>query len=232
MRKNIKKANIDIIDTIGSIDDLIEKYEENISKLLYIGDLEIKKIYDNKSYHLSKLLDCLSILKDGTHNPPKRVKIGIPLLTGQNIDNGFINHKDITYVSLEDYNKIHSKYAPSIGDLVITKIGTVGKVAVLRKQDIPITIHCNSALLRFKTIHYSTAFFVLNSKDFQNEFHTHKNQTVQEFINLEQLGNLNVKIPECDESIFDNIFCSISKYKDIIDKLNQLKQLYLKKFFG
>ncbi len=211
---------------------MIEKYEENISELLYEGDLEIKKLYDNKSYHIEKLLDCLSLLKDGTHNPPKRIEKGIPLLTGQNIDNGFINHKDITYVSLEDYNKIHSKYAPIIGDLVITKIGTVGKVAVLRKQDIPMTIHCNSALLRFKNIHYSTAFFVLNSNDFQNEFHTHKNQTVQEFINLEQLGNLEIKIPECDELIFDNIFELISNYKDFIDELNKLKQLYLKKFFG
>ena len=211
---------------------MIEKYEENIGKLLVKGDLKIKKISDNESYKIEKLLDCLSLLKDGTHNPPKRIEKGIPLLTGQNIDSGFINHKDITYVSLEDYNKIHSKYAPIIGDLVITKIGTVGKVAVLRKQDIPMTIHCNSALLRFENIHYSTAFFVLNSKDFQNEFHIHKNQTVQEFINLEQLGNLNIKIPKCDETIFDNLFELISHYKDIIDELSTLKQLYLKKFFN
>jgi hypothetical protein len=94
------------------------------------------------------------------------------------------------------------------------------------------TIHCNSALLRFKSIHYSTAFFVMNSKDFQNEFHSHKNQTVQEFINLEQLGNLNIKIPKCDETIFDNLFELISNYKDIIDELSTLKQLYLNKFFN
>ena len=183
-------------------------------------------------FQISKLGDCLSLLKDGTHNPPKRIKIGIPLLTGQNIENGFINHSDITYVSEEDYHRVHSKYEPIVGDVVITKIGTVGKVAILRNCDIPMTIHCNSALLRFKGLSSATAYFILTSLDFQNEFHSHKNQTVQEFINLEQLSNLEIKIPIKNIPSFDDLYKQVSKNKDIIEYLKNQKQIYLKKFFG
>ena len=77
-------------------------------------DLGLKwiDIIDIKSdFKIYKLHEKLELLKDGTHNPPKRITSGVPLLTGQNIEDGFIRHENITYISEEDYLKIHSKYA-------------------------------------------------------------------------------------------------------------------------
>ena len=221
-----------IVNTIGSIDDLIEKtnkINEKIIKLsLKLFDLIIKK----KEYETSSLKDELSLLKDGTHNPPKRINNGVPLLTGINIEKGFINYKDITYISYNDYLKIHSKYCPKENDLLITKIGTLGKVAIIRKTDLPIAIHCNSALMRFKNIAFSTAYFILCSNDFKNEFHSHKNQTVQEFINLEQISNLTIKIPDKKyDSTFEKMLLLLSNNNYKLKYFEILKNILLNKFF-
>ena len=224
-----------MVDILGSID---EKIENNIKKsqiLMEYGLILLNKFYINKNYTTHKLNDCLSLLKDGTHNPPKRVEKGVPLITGQTIENGFINYNKITYIKEEDYKKIHSKYSPHSDDLLITKIGTLGKVAILRENDIPITVHCNSALLRFSNLNPALAFFILNSVQFQNEFHSRKNRTVQEFINLEQIGNLEIQIPNITQEQvqkFEILLKSISFIDNENAKLNELKQLYLKKFFS
>ena len=195
----------------------------------------LKGIYIQNRYSVSRLIDCLSLLKDGTHNPPQRIEKGIPLITGQTIENGFIDYSKMTYIKESDYEKIHSRYAPQVNDLLITKIGTLGKVAILREQDIPITVHCNSALLRFNTLSPAVAFFILQSDEFQNEFHQKKNRTVQEFINLEQIGNLSIMIPiltQVEETLFDLLLNAISNIDKENAKLKELKSVYLHKFFS
>ena len=148
-----------IVDILGSIDNSIENNQSIMSNLIRLGKQILQKAYNEQRCVNRCLGDCLCLLKDGTHNPPTRVEKGIPLITGQTIDNGFIVYDKMTYIKESDYKKIHKKYAPAKNDLIITKIGTLGKVAVLRGQDIPIALHCNSALLRFSELSPAVAFF-------------------------------------------------------------------------
>lgn len=147
-----------IVDILGSIDNSIENNQSIMSNLIRLGKQILQKAYNEQRCVNRCLGDCLCLLKDGTHNPPTRVEKGIPLITGQTIDNGFIVYDKMTYIKESDYKKIHKKYAPAKNDLIITKIGTLGKVAVLRGQDIPIALHCNSALLRFSELSPAVAF--------------------------------------------------------------------------
>ena len=102
-----------------------------------------------EGWEVKKLGEILILLKDGTHNPPKRQEKGIPLLTGTMFGNNFLDYDKATYISEADYKIIHSQYEPHENDVIITKIGTLGNVNLLRNIDIPVAIHCNSALLRF-----------------------------------------------------------------------------------
>lgn len=144
----------------------------------------------------SSLEDQLLILKDGTHNPPKRINEGIPLLTGNIFGDFFINKENATYISKEDYQKIHSQYHPIEGDLILTKIGTIGGVNYLRDEDLPLAIHCNSALLRYKNS-FGKYFplFLMKSEIFQNRLRAMKGQSVQEFVSLSRLGSILIEVP-------------------------------------
>ncbi|MFA5856688.1 MAG: restriction endonuclease subunit S [Candidatus Pacearchaeota archaeon] len=147
-------------------------------------------------WKLGRLGDITSLIRDGTHNPPKRILGGVPLITGINVKDNFVRHDNITYITEENYMGIHKKYQPEENDLLITKIGTLGKVAIIRKNDLPIAIHCNVAIIRNNSnVSPQYLFWLFKSDIFQNQFHLKKKQTVQEFINLEQLSELDCIIP-------------------------------------
>ena len=152
-----------------------------------------------KGWEVSNFSSILEILKDGTHNPPKRVENGIPLLTGTMFEDCFLDYSKATFITKNDYETIHSQYAPQAGDIIITKIGTIGNINYLREIDIPIAIHCNSALLRFKYDYNSTySLFMCKSQSFQKRLEFAKGQSVQAFVSLDRIGSILVEIPPSD----------------------------------
>lgn len=164
-----------------------------------------------KGWEVSRLNDVLYLLKDGTHNPPKRVEQGIPLLTGTMFGSNFLQYGEVTYISEKDYLSIHKVYQPKENDIVLTKIGTVGKVNMLTVNDIPLAIHCNSAILRpNKKCLSLVLFFLLKSGEFQGHLKKSMSKTIQEFINLEKLSNLQILIiPISVQKLFEKKVHSI-----------------------
>jgi len=171
-----------------------------------------------KGWKVKQLNEILILLKDGTHNPPKRIKSGIPLLTGTMFGNLFLDYSQATYISSEDYRTIHSQYAPQANDIVLTKIGTLGNVNYLRNIDLPIAIHCNSALLRFPE-YMSGMFSVMycKSDEFFKRLKAAKGQSVQEFCSLERIGSLKILVPHLETIITYN-----SKTKAILTELERI----------
>ena len=175
------------IEIKRKINDNLLQQAQVIYETLLIGEINYCQIGD-----------ILTLLKDGTHNPPKRVALGVPLITGQTVSNGFITYDKMTYIDENDYYTIHKYYQPIENDLILTKIGTVGKVAILRSIDLPITVHCNSALLRFKSdvISQQWGFFLLNSSSFKMELKKKITNTVQDFVSLANLADIVIPLPK------------------------------------
>ncbi|MCQ2274940.1 MAG: restriction endonuclease subunit S [Bacteroidales bacterium] len=149
-----------------------------------------------EGWEVKKIEDCTAILKDGTHNPPKRIKNGVPLLTGQMFGLDFLDYTKATFVSLDDYKQIHSTYHPQNSDFVMTKIGTVGKINYLTNNDLPITIHCNSAILRFiPEMHGLFTYYYLKSELFQLRLNAVLGQSIQEFAGLDVIGSILIETP-------------------------------------
>ena len=171
-----------------------------------------------KGWKVKQLNEILILLKDGTHNPPKRIKSGIPLLTGTMFGNLFLDYSQATYISSEDYRTIHSQYAPQPNDIILTKIGTLGNVNFLRSIDIPIAIHCNSALLRFPE-YMSGMFSVMycKSDEFIKRLKAAKGQSVQEFCSLERIGSVKMLVPHLETIIDYN-----SKVRAILAELERV----------
>lgn len=141
--------------------------------------------------------DFLELLKDGTHNPPKRVEEGVPLLTGTMFGDVFLDYNVATYIDEKDFESIHSQYKPQRDDVIITKIGTLGNVNYLTEEDIPLAIHCNSALLRFpQNYRKMYSLMLTKSSEFQARLRAVKGQSVQEFVSLQKISSIHIIIPE------------------------------------
>ena len=80
---------------------------------------------------------------DGTHQTPDYKTSGIPFISVENIDSIYSTEK---YVSEEDFEKNY-KIKPRIDDIFMTRIGTVGKCAIVTKN-IPLAYYVSLALLR------------------------------------------------------------------------------------
>lgn len=236
------KTQINIGNILDTIDKKIELNNQINDNLYELGKIIYEELFsklnadNSREYRLDEILE---VLKDGTHNPPTRIESGVPLITGQTLQNGFINYKKMTYISKEDYRKIHSKYQPQVDDLIITKIGTVGKVAILRECDIPITVHCNSAILRFKKEYMSQyyGFWMLMSKDFTTEFTKRISRTVQDFVSLGKMSEIPVKVPNFEfrkqyDEIFETLILKISHLNFQNNTLIQLRDILLPKLMN
>ena len=184
-------------------------YKSSGGKMVWCEELK-REIPEG--WEACKLKDEALLIKDGTHNPPKRVMTGIPLLTGTMFGNCFLEYGKATYVSETDYHSIHSQYQPAEDDIVITKIGTIGNVNILTKRDIPITIHCNSAIIRMKDL-YKKAFQVclFKSDEFQKRLRAVKGRSIQEFISLDKISNVLFLKPN----------------QSIVKKFNELCNIYI-----
>ena len=167
---------------------------------------EVLKREIPEGWEVKKVGEVVELLKDGTHNPPSRVENGIALLTGTMFGENFLDYTKATYIAKEDYFIIHSKYEPLENDIIITKIGTLGNINILRDTDIPIAIHCNSALLRFQnTFGFYYPFFFCKSALFQLRLKSVKGQSIQEFASLDKIASILCEIPK------DEILISFNK---------------------
>ena len=109
---------------MGKIDELIKELCPDGVEYVKLG--EICEIYD------------------GTHQTPKYVNEGIPFISVENIQNIYGSQK---FISIDDYDSY--KVKPQLGDMFMTRIGTIGTCAIVNKQE-DIAYYVSLALLRPK----------------------------------------------------------------------------------
>lgn len=159
---------------------------------------------------LGEVLD----VRDGTHDTPKYVNSGIPLITAKNLKHGSIDFTNIKYISLKDAKKINERSKVDIEDILFAMIGTIGN-PVLVTTDTDFAIK-NVALL--KSTHYLNMSFVC--KYIQSaEYLLVKNSSGgnQKFISLKKIKEIPLVLPPI--RIQNKIVEQIGKINDYIYKL-------------
>ena len=74
-----------------------------------------------------RLQELVSTICDGTHKTPTYIEKGIPFLSVQNISSGRLTLEKIKYISKEEHTKLCERIKPQLGDILICRIGTLGK---------------------------------------------------------------------------------------------------------
>ena len=95
---------------------------------------------DTKVEH--KKLNEIAEIYDGTHQTPEYKDSGIPFISVENIDDIYSSKK---FISNEAYNQY--KIKPQLGDLFMTRIGSIGKCAVMNKE-MDLAYYVSLALIR------------------------------------------------------------------------------------
>ena len=228
-----------IAEILSSLDDKIElnrKININLEKLAsslfkqWFVDFEFPN-EDGKPYKSSEgkmmdselgeipidwviysFVDIVKQIKPGTNYQPDRTIGGIPFVTGKNVKNGFLELKDVKYISEIEYKRVHESWKPEEHDILITRIGTLGNVGVIRGIDLPVAVHYNNIDIKQKDISFQFLFYLINSSKFMDQFHLMKKQSVQEYITIDDVENIKIILPKNLieikrlEKIFINLF--------------------------
>jgi type I restriction enzyme S subunit len=141
---------------------------------------------------------CESV-RDGTHDTPKYVATGKPLITSTHLHDGTIDFEDVRMISEEDHCEISKRSKVDAGDVLFAMIGTIGNPVVVPKG-LSFSIK-NVALFKANHDGYVSEYLAawLDSPVRTNWMRTREKGTTQRFAPLELLRALPVPLPSIAE---------------------------------
>ena len=177
------------------------------------------------SWEWVRLGTLMVVISDGTHKTPNYVEHGVPFLSVQNISKGYFDLSRIKYISQEEHEKLIQRVKPEKNDILICRIGTLGK-AIKCTVDFDFSIFVSLGLLR--PVDYDLSDYVvfainspLGDKWIQDNkvgggTHTYK-------INLVDLPNMLIPLPPLVEQ--QRIFAKMKELQPNLDEYNNKEQL-------
>ena len=227
-----------IATILSRYDSLIENYQKQIKLLeeaaqrLYkewFVDLrfpghENTKIVDGLPEGWEKMKLCeFTGITDGTHDSPKQVEIGLPLVTGRCIVDGSIDFSQAYNISEEDVININKRSAVEDGDILLSNIGTVGKVCRISKSG----NYAVKNMIIFKphdAIHSCFLHRFLTDNNTQMDFLQQAAGTSQKFVSLSFIRNTLILRPS--DTILNLFYNHSEKYFNYVQTLqSQLRLL-------
>ena len=181
-----------------------------------------------------KKLGEVNDVRDGTHDSPKYVQDGYPLVTSKNLTSEGLDFSDISFISEVDYISINKRSKVEIGDIIFGMIGTIGNPVLLKIDGFAIK---NVALLK-KGGFIDNSFLIqlLQSSSFIKYISLENAGGTQKFLGLSQIRNFQLFSPSLPEqtaigSFFQDIDQLISLQQRKLEVLKEQKKTYLKLLF-
>ena len=133
-------------------------------------------------------------VRDGTHDTPKYVSIGVPLVTSKNLIDGKIDYDTAKNISIEDAKAINLRSNVDNGDILFAMIGTIGNPVLVEKD----REFCIKNMALFKPISHSffdMQYLLYFLKRAQDDMKKIANASVQSFVSLTLLRNYLIPLP-------------------------------------
>lgn len=152
---------------------------------------------------------CLKVT-DGSHNPPKGVEVGLPMLSSRNVmDNGLI-WDNFRLIPEDAFENEHKRTRISEGDVLLTIVGTIGRSCVVRSLDRLFTLQRSVAVLSTEELIPEFLSYQFKAPFIQEHFISNAKGSAQKGIYLKQLKATNLVCPPIEEQ------------KRIVEKLDAL----------
>lgn len=151
------------------------------------------------SWDAFTLEEISKIVSDGDHNPPKKISVGKRHLTIKCINNGKIDFTYCAYVSEAGFIKTNERYSPQQDDILITCIGTIGRVAVVA-EDTEFSTDRNIAYSRLLDVVNSNYIkLALESPLLQEQMRANQSGNAQPALYLKSIRKLEIPLPTLKE---------------------------------
>jgi type I restriction enzyme S subunit len=205
--------------------ELIHQYKKGVSQKIFGQKLRFKDENggEYRNWEALPLAKIANFIKDGTHGTHIDSDDGEHyLLSAKNINGGKI-HFDKTdrRISESEFNSIYKNYSLKNGDILLSVVGTIGRVAIYSDEFRKIAFQRSVAFFRFPDQSSTFMAQLFSSSQFQRLLLKNQVVSAQPGIYLGDLAKIEVRIPCIEEQN------KISKFLSGIDKKIDMVRLQL-----
>ncbi len=130
----------------GDAETLYLQIQEEKAKLIKEGKIKKEKPLPEidadeipfeipKNWKWVRLSDVVDV-RDGTHDTPKYVEKGYPLVTGKDFYNGYFELSKTKFITKKDFDDINKRSKVDIGDILYSMIGgNIGSMIAITKEN-------------------------------------------------------------------------------------------------
>ena len=235
-KRELFKLNINLIDkkeqkiivkNLDKINNVIELKKKQLNELDIIIKSQFVEMFGEVKNSI-KLGECCSInARIGWQSLTKKEHMETGeyiLVTGTDFRNNEIDYTKCVYVSKERY-EMDKKIILKNDDILITKDGTIGKVAVVKNLIKPATLNSGIFVVRPNNIfNKEYIIYVFKGHLFKEFINKAKTGATIKHLNQNKLIKFEIPKPRMEEQIkFSNIYKQIDKQK--FESMIQLKMM-------
>ena len=201
-----------------------------------VDSLKNKELYKDTEvgripvdWEVKRLGEVSSSITDGTHATPRYVDDGIPFYSVENVTEN--NFSDTKYISEDEHKKLIKRCKPEKGDVLLTRIGTLGKTKLI-DWDVNASIYVSLALIKVNNNKVDVNYLYRYSKSSMFVENVKKRSllnAVPQKINMEDIGDIPLPLPPLLEQkaiakVLSDIDELIESIEKLIHKKKQIKQ--------
>lgn len=207
-----------IKEIIEALDVQVSTHERVLKKLRLIEQGAIARaMQESWSSRQVQLNELTTLIIDGVHHAPDYQDSGVPFVTVENLTRGSgISLDPVRYVTARDHLEFSRRAAPSRGDILVSKDGTLGVARVVEDGLPEFSIFVSVALLRpnreLLNSHYGRMFF--DSPQFLQQLGRLSSGTGLKHIHLGEFRQFVLNVPPLGEQV--KLVGSIAAIRDSI----------------
>ena len=223
----------DKLDKLYGVIKLREHELQLLDDLIKARFVEMSSKWNVYKLPLSNFLDGITY---GFTNPMPDSNVGPWKITAKDVVQGHVNYDTARKTTQEAYDMLTSKSKPNVGDVLLTKDGTLGRTAIVENNNICVNqsvavLRCNNNVLpRFLAL-------LLQLPEYQAEMTKNSGGGTIKHIYITKVDKMLVKIPDiCSQKEYVRFVEQVDKSKVAVQKaLNEAQQLFdslMQEYFG
>ncbi len=226
---------------LESAKKLLELIQDEKEKLIFKKKIRKEKppplITENEFPYLlpekwewCRLQDYLDV-RDGTHDTPKYVENGIPLVTSKNLYTKKLNMTNIKFISEKDHQEISKRSFVEKYDILFAMIGSIGNPVIVDIE--PNFSIKNVALIKYFIKEICVPKYILFFLEkVTEEFKEDSDGAVQAFVSLKKLRLKEFPLPPLEEQkaiveVVEQLFKEVEQLEQLTKKRIQLKEKFV-----
>lgn len=167
-------------------------------------------------------------ITDGSHNPPSKKNNGFMMLSSKDIQNMIVDFSDPRFINKEEFTQEDKRTRISEGDVLLTIVGALGRVAIIKKGFPAFTLQRSVAVIKPKKELDSSFFaYYLMSPKMQNYIQKNAKGVAQKGIYLNDLKKIKIIYPlsiKHQTEIVQEIEKQLTRLDATVKALNSVKE--------